>query len=323
MGITVLFPEFVFSKAVWELRLALDNLRELDEQIRRKKNHFTWTVRIELRRYEIEKRISWKVEYGFFMRQLSRILVLSQPQNYQEDQEGAQVVARQRIHEQKSVKLAKTNIKDNLAISKEEHEENTPAHTQDPETSQPRSLEASREVQRDIHNSSIQSIPLTPVHDTRIWTLIHSYYVNMGGIVGFSTDEENVQFSLPGPWLFAGASVLENPPFRFFDLSKEEVENKSKADWLMKVIAVSQITWLLLNVVVCGITGLPVTQLEISMIAFSIFAIATYLANFWKPKDVSTPSKIRKAIPPSSPYDDKREEPMKSFLLRITAPARA
>ena len=110
MGITVLFPEFVFSKAVWELRLALDNLRELDEQIRRKKNHFTWTVRIELRRYEIEKRISWKVEYGFFMRQLYRILVLSQPQNYQEDQEGAQVVARQRNHEQKSVKLAKTNI---------------------------------------------------------------------------------------------------------------------------------------------------------------------------------------------------------------------
>ncbi|KAI0891608.1 hypothetical protein F4806DRAFT_481911 [Annulohypoxylon nitens] len=38
--------------------------------------------------------------------------------------------------------------------------------------------------------------------------------------------------------------------------------------------------------------GLPVTQLEIAIAAFSVFAITTYAANWLKPKDVSRSTRM-------------------------------
>jgi hypothetical protein len=44
------------------------------------------------------------------------------------------------------------------------------------------------------------------------------------------------------------------------------------------------------------VIGLPVTQLEIATIAFSIFLIATYFVNWWKPKDVIKPTLLKAPI---------------------------
>ena len=60
---------------------------------------------------------------------------------------------------------------------------------------------------------------------------------------------------------------------------------------LVKLLAVSQISRLLLSVVVRGITKLPVSQLEIVTVAFSTISIATYLCSLWKTKDVEVPIK--------------------------------
>ncbi|KAH8757919.1 hypothetical protein F5883DRAFT_358875, partial [Diaporthe sp. PMI_573] len=58
---------------------------------------------------------------------------------------------------------------------------------------------------------------------------------------------------------------------------------RSKADWLAKGISMLQMTWLIINVIVRGTTGLPITQLEISASAFAVMAIGIYMANWWKP----------------------------------------
>ena len=72
---------------------------------------------------------------------------------------------------------------------------------------------------------------------------------------------------------------------------------------LVKLLAVSQISWLLLSVVVRGITRLPVSQIEVVAIGFSTVAVATYLCNLLKPTDVDVPINLSfpKALMESHP----------------------
>lgn len=44
MAITILFPEFIFSKAVCDLRLALEELREFDEHLQNEGRDIRWTM---------------------------------------------------------------------------------------------------------------------------------------------------------------------------------------------------------------------------------------------------------------------------------------
>lgn len=76
-------------------------------------------------------------------------------------------------------------------------------------------------------------------------------------------------------------------PLRGLILTKDDISDRSKADWFPIVLSILQISWLILPVAIRVAAG-P-TQLETATVAFSIFAVATFAANFWKPKDVSQP----------------------------------
>jgi hypothetical protein len=129
------------------------------------------------------------------------------------------------------------------------------------------------------------------------WTLAHAYLANMGGLLhaypeGRCLDKDTRYYALTSAKLgraYDWRSSAGHHPLFGLILSKDDIADKSKADWLVKSIAVVQITWLTLTVLARGVLGQPVTQLEIATTAFSIFAIVTYVVNFWKPKDVSQP----------------------------------
>ncbi|AEO64639.1 uncharacterized protein THITE_47478 [Thermothielavioides terrestris NRRL 8126] len=129
---------------------------------------------------------------------------------------------------------------------------------------------------------------------TQRWTLAHSYYAQMGGLiyVGPSSDRGEPAYYVARPssliWRFMWTP--DHHPLYYLVLSEQDIQDRSKADWLVKSIALMQITWLVLNVAVRRSTGLPVTQLEIATLSFAVMAIITYLANWWKPKDVSQPT---------------------------------
>jgi hypothetical protein len=89
-------------------------------------------------------------------------------------------------------------------------------------------------------------------------------------------------------WAFDWAD--NQHPLKDFALREADIQDRSKADWLAKGISILQITWLIVNVFVRALTGLPVTQLEISAFAFAVMAIGIYIANWWKPKDVLRPN---------------------------------
>lgn len=127
------------------------------------------------------------------------------------------------------------------------------------------------------------------------WTVTHSYYAQMGGILCLHTHEGRDDlggcFPFTSPAMIWAFDWVDNQhPLKNFSLRQEDIQDKSKADWFAKGISILQITWTILNVTVRGVTGLPATQLEITAFAFAVMAIGIYLANWWKPKDVSRPT---------------------------------
>ncbi|RYC58988.1 hypothetical protein CHU98_g7219 [Xylaria longipes] len=75
-------------------------------------------------------------------------------------------------------------------------------------------------------------------------------------------------------------------------LSKEDIEDKSKGDVLVKLWTLLQIVWLIVELIVRKVSGLSSSQLEITALSFSVCASITYLLLLPKPKDVMIPERI-------------------------------
>lgn len=68
-----------------------------------------------------------------------------------------------------------------------------------------------------------------------------------------------------------------------------QIEDKSKSDGLVRVLAILQVSWLAIQLIARRVDGLPPTQLEISTLAFSACAFVLYIVEWSKPKDVGVP----------------------------------
>lgn len=125
------------------------------------------------------------------------------------------------------------------------------------------------------------------------WTLIHSYYANMGGLrltfpkdLSFGRPITTEQVSI---LLKKGHIAVDD----LRDLSIDSIVDKSKGDFFTKGLAIVQVLWLVITLLIRGSRHLAVTQLEILAIAFAICSILTY--GFWwnKPQDVRSAIRIR------------------------------
>lgn len=271
LAINVLFPEFIFSKAVCDLRLALDELRRFDEGCR---IHGP----IEWKRGHCKG--SWEIKYPAFSSIIFRLLLLKWPPPHKSDlaatTNGPFSAIRHPISNDHSTSFVmldqKSDKNGNETVPDEDIDEPGPRDSR---------LAMENTPETELKNPS--------------WTVVHSYYAQMGGILclhkhaGRSGVTGAFPFASPAMiWAFDWAN--DQHPLKDFALREEDIQDRSKADWLAKGISMLQISWLIINVVVRGITGLPVTQLEISAFAFSVMAIGIYVANWWKPKDVLRPT---------------------------------
>jgi hypothetical protein len=395
MAITVLFPEFIFSKAICELRLALHDLHKFQDALKEKyKDGIRWSVSDSNGQYTQEW--SWEVQYGPHLRRLSWLLGLPRPSFAQNsgindtariemnktaaiisaseqplesgrpETRGTQDIqvsrpsktgdaGKDEIEERDVIRIEealpsgkpcaistaknaqeKINQTENVEM-KDDQEEGAgrceSSHEQrsigGDRTSKLNSTDvlASREEPKD---ETKRDGPAKERHPPQDWTLTHSYFVNMGGLVYLD----------PLPTLryttLTGVKLRGDNYFRLFHndtfhplkglvLDRKDIEDQSKADVLLRALAVLQITWIILTVLVRGVTGLPLTQLEIATLAFSIFAILTYAANWWKPKDVSRPIQLQFIEHGTIIVDASNFAPdcAQSFTLRLKAPTRA
>lgn len=305
MAITILFPEFIFSKAVCELRLALKTFREFKETM--KLQHQSGTERTDLGRNTRPSSFGWVAqEENRFLHLLYRVMGLGALKS---DYRGYSEADGEHDVELGSIRRNSSGGSANSASF-------SIAQT-DPQTEKPFSGTGSvkafadgrgvasttqREIEVDEYTDEVQN-QTRHTKDTTVrvaasddpiqtWTLLHSYLANMGGIV-YMNSGENLQkrspFVLTGYHLGRHYQWERKHPLEGLRLSRNDITDKSKADWLLKSLSVLQILSLIVTVTVRGVTSLPLTQLEIVTVAFSIIAIMTYVANWSKPKDISEP----------------------------------
>ena len=120
------------------------------------------------------------------------------------------------------------------------------------------------------------------------WTRIHGFFGNMGGFtVAMTSGDTRALTTAELLWL------VERGYLEPFKTSRKEIEDRSKADPLLKFLACLQVCWFLLQCLVRACQGLTVTALEVTTTGFVVCAIFVY--SFWmeKPLDVGTPNLIR------------------------------
>jgi hypothetical protein len=81
-------------------------------------------------------------------------------------------------------------------------------------------------------------------------------------------------------------------------MTEDEINDRSKSDAFVKVLAAGQVLWLIIQLVFRAAQGLTVTQLEIVALAFALCSLAAYMALLSKPKDVRARVYVPAARPP-------------------------
>jgi len=72
-------------------------------------------------------------------------------------------------------------------------------------------------------------------------------------------------------------------------ITKEEIMDKGKSDGFTRIIAISQMFWLIVQMIVIASQHIEITQLEIATVAFASCAVIIYVLNWSKPKGVGVP----------------------------------
>ncbi|KAL4811862.1 hypothetical protein BDW67DRAFT_189233 [Aspergillus spinulosporus] len=72
-------------------------------------------------------------------------------------------------------------------------------------------------------------------------------------------------------------------------LEENEIKDRSKSDGLVRLFALMQVLWLLVQLIVRSVERIPFAALEVSTLAFSSCAIIIYLAEWTKPQDAGVP----------------------------------
>jgi hypothetical protein len=137
-------------------------------------------------------------------------------------------------------------------------------------------------LERHLAVQSLEAVGKLP-HESRpsSWTLTHSYYANMGGILD---SECSLPMNVEQLIALLTSRVIDQLP----DIPLAEITDRSKSDIFSKILTLNQITWLAVGLLVRAIRHYAVSQLEILTLAFAASTLLTYLFCWDKPQDVMT-----------------------------------
>ena len=74
----------------------------------------------------------------------------------------------------------------------------------------------------------------------------------------------------------------------FFDISRNSIKDRSKANLLAKGLVECQISWLVIQSVARSFVGLPLSLLEVHTMVHVACAVCLYALWWWKPKDIQS-----------------------------------
>lgn len=131
------------------------------------------------------------------------------------------------------------------------------------------------------------------------WTIMHSFYVVMGGFAFDTTGLPDNKRFLPGDrdrvTLSAAAVrfLAEHEPSVLPDLSEEELKDRSKANALAKGLVCVQTIYFIIQCIFRLSEGLSISLLELNTCAHAICAIVIYGLWWHKPLDIGESYLIR------------------------------
>lgn len=126
-----------------------------------------------------------------------------------------------------------------------------------------------------------------------VWTMMHSFFAGMGG---FTMASNSSKSNWENGWL-SPDTILALITDGLLDPSdipeKAVIEDKGKADSLVKTVALIQALWLMAQCIARAIQHLPITTIEIATLAY--IPCAMLISVFWwsKPMDVNEPIPLR------------------------------
>ncbi|KAJ8118281.1 hypothetical protein OPT61_g725 [Boeremia exigua] len=116
------------------------------------------------------------------------------------------------------------------------------------------------------------------------WSLTQCFFLTMGGFV-VRSGGETVSLSPEALLQLLDERVLPWPSRSI----EPEILDRSKADWVLKSLALLQATWFVTQVIGRAAQGLPTTTLELFALGIIFCALFTYVAWWSKPLDVRGP----------------------------------
>jgi hypothetical protein len=116
------------------------------------------------------------------------------------------------------------------------------------------------------------------------WSPIHGFYATMGGFVLHHSDGSKIPL-LPSEILV----LLDAPgksPLHLPSIKEIDIEDRNKTSGFTKLFTLTQVTWLVGQCILRGASKLPISQLEVTTVAFAACTIMA--SGFWwsKPLDV-------------------------------------
>ncbi|KAF9533543.1 hypothetical protein CPB83DRAFT_805557 [Crepidotus variabilis] len=118
------------------------------------------------------------------------------------------------------------------------------------------------------------------------WTNTHGFFLQMGGLHYCEGEGDTEIFDY-----YDGLQEFFEPEIKKMVelVSAQEIQDKSKSDFLSKALAVIQTTWFIAQCIARGIQGLAVTELELLTVALAALNGLMYFFWWSKPFDVRSP----------------------------------
>ncbi|KAI4200982.1 MAG: hypothetical protein LQ350_003551 [Teloschistes chrysophthalmus] len=118
----------------------------------------------------------------------------------------------------------------------------------------------------------------------------YGFFVLMGGLaIDVSSFHDRLKTVVLTP---SGVEHLAEKGF-FFDVSDEDIQDKSKANFLAKGLVLLQIAWTILQCLSRKAAGLPLSILEVHILVHAGCALIMYVLWFNKPLDIDEPILVR------------------------------
>jgi len=144
------------------------------------------------------------------------------------------------------------------------------------------------------------------------WTLTHGFFATMGGFMAY---EGNRPIGVLLPEQLRSYSLTGNGNFP--RISKMEIEDKSKGDFISKAVVILQTSWFVMQCIARGVQGLPITELELATVAFAGLNFVIYLLWRDKPLNVQCGTRVYKKRTTGEDGDDGHVEDTVGFWAAL------